>query len=97
MKVILNQVIELKNFREGSARISKTFNSNVIPHKGDIIVDTVWKADDEQVVDSVEINYQGDECYVYLPKVVLDSNDKVVLDNYLEMTALHGWTCPFKI
>jgi hypothetical protein len=97
MKVILNQVVELKNFRKGTARISKTFNSNVIPHKGDVIVDSVWKSDDEQVVDLVEINYQDDQCFVYLPKIVLQTDDKVVLDEYINMTALHGWECPFKI
>ncbi|HDR4614610.1 TPA: hypothetical protein QCQ90_002169 [Bacillus cereus] len=97
MKVILNQVIELENFREGYARITKTFESNVIPHKGDIIVDSVWKADDEQVVESVSINYHDNECHVDLPKVVLPSNDKAVLDEYLEMTELHGWESPIKI
>ncbi|MED4267331.1 hypothetical protein [Priestia megaterium] len=91
MEIILSQLVHLEPMNEGWTTVKKSFESNVIPHKGDYITDSVWKADDEQEVASVEINYQENYCYVHLKPIELKTNDENVLRDYVKMTKLHGW------
>ncbi|MBZ9688382.1 hypothetical protein G9F72_018800 [Clostridium estertheticum] len=97
MKIILSQQITLGDFRKGLRNVTKTFESNVVPHKGDFISDSVWKDPYEYEVQEVNINYQQDECYVQLPLIKLETNDKESLKGYIEMTRLHEWVCAVEV
>lgn len=97
MKIRLSQHIQLMDFNNGWATITKTFNSTVIPHKGDLITDTVWKDPYEYEVTEVIISYQFDECYVSLKPVVLKTNKKEILKKYIEKVKLTGWECSMDI
>lgn len=91
MKVVLYQTVQLKIFNKGWTTFIKSFESSTIPHKGDFIEDTIWKADDFQEVQSVVINYQNNFCYVNLPLVILNTEDRVKLTEYENMARLHNW------
>ncbi|USK66294.1 hypothetical protein [Peribacillus frigoritolerans] len=94
MKIKLSQMIQLEDFRKGSISINKTFDSNILPRIGDRILDSVWKYDDQEIfVETVEINYQDNECYIGLTKITLNTLEKHSLKDYKDMTALHGWEC----
>ena len=43
MKIKITQHMKLADFNNGWTTISKTFTSNIIPHKGDLLMDTFWK------------------------------------------------------
>lgn len=96
MNIILSQAVMLEDFRKGHVNIYKEFTSNVIPHKGDYITDTCFKDPYEFEVVQVVLNYQQDECMVYLPPIIIESDDKQALLNYVNMTELHNWSCPTK-
>ncbi|WP_214770837.1 hypothetical protein [Exiguobacterium sp. s133] len=91
MKIVLYQTVHLKTFNKGSTVLTKFFESNTIPHKGDFIEDSIWKAGDDQEVQSVVINYQKNVCYVNLSPVTLNTEDKVKLTEYENMAKLHEW------
>lgn len=93
MKVTIMQQIQLKDFQKGWRSITKEFETNIIPHKGDFITDSVWKDPFEYEVVEVNINYQEDECYISLSAIILETNDKDRLRGYIEMTKLHNWKC----
>ncbi|WP_316572140.1 hypothetical protein [Neobacillus sp. YIM B06451] len=54
-------------------------------------MDSVWKADEEPEVVSVEIHYEDNWCMVHLKPVHLNTNDPAFLKDYVKMTKLHGW------
>lgn len=91
MKVILSQLIGLKTFNKGCFSIRKEFETNIIPHVGDSIGDSVWKDPSEHKVVEVIINYQEDECYVSLECIKFDHDDKEVLKQWFDMVKLHDW------
>lgn len=91
MRIILSQLISLKTFNKGSFIIKKEFKSNVIPHAGDKICDSVWKDPSEYVVVETNINYSEDECYVNLEMVKFDHDNKAMLKEWYNIAKLHGW------
>lgn len=93
MKIILMQQIQLEDFRKGWRNITKEFESNIVPHKGDLISDSVWKDPYEYEVVEININYSENECYVSLAPIKLETNDIEHLKKYTEMTKLHHWEC----
>lgn len=90
MIVLLTQKITLLKKSEYT-NIMKKFESNVIPHKGDYIEDSVWKDPFEYQVEEITINYEESECYVELPEVLINSNDRKDLDDYVENSKSYGW------
>jgi hypothetical protein len=91
MKIRLSQVISLKTYSEGTISISKEFQSNIIPHKGDMIGDSVWKDPYEHEVDEVIIDYSQDTCFVSLEMIKMDHDNIEVLKEWKQMVKLHGW------
>lgn len=96
MEIKISHQIQLKDFRQGLVNLYKTFESNVIPHKGDFITDSCFKDPYEHEVIEVIIDYQENKCYVTLKPIVAETNDKQALINYVKMAELHGWECPIK-
>lgn len=93
MKITLMQQVLLKDKINTFRDIYKEFESNVIPHKGDMICDPVWKEPYEYEVIGVSINYNENNCYVRLPFIELESNDEKCVKEYIKMAKLHGWKC----
>lgn len=91
MKVRLSQVIGLANFKDGHISISKEFESNIIPHKGDYIADLVWDEPYQYKVSEVVIDYSQNTCYVTLAMIVLESSDLQALKKFKEIAELHNW------
>lgn len=92
MKVILSQVIGLKTWNKGCFNMRKEFDTDIIPHVGDSIGDSVWKDPYEYKVIEVIINYQEDKCYVVLDCIKFDHDDKEILSQWCDMVKLHGWS-----
>ena len=95
MQIILIQQINLKDINNGFKQIQKRINSNIIPHKGDYIADMAWNETEKYEVTKVIINYQEDYVQVWLKTINLETNDKLVLEDYVKMTKLYGWVCDF--
>lgn len=87
------QQVMLKDNIPSFRQITKTFESDIIPHTGDYICDSVWKDPYEQEVLQVTINYQESECYVQLPVIALDTDRVEAIKEYIEMAKLHEWEC----
>ncbi|MDB2104006.1 hypothetical protein PMW00_13370 [Clostridium paraputrificum] len=92
MKVMLSQVIGLKTFNKGCFSMRKEFETNIIPHVGDYIEDSVWKDPYEYKVIETIINYQENQCYVSLECIKFDHDNKEVLKEWCDMVKLHGWS-----
>ncbi|NFI05958.1 hypothetical protein FC959_16620 [Clostridium botulinum] len=90
MKIRLAQLISLNPVSKGCFSMNKEFESDIIPHAGDKIGDSVWKDPYEHEVIEVVINYQENICYVTLESIELASIQW--LDEWREMVKLHGWT-----
>ena len=90
MIIVLTQKITLLKKSEYT-NIIKTFDSNVIPHKGDFIQDLAWKDPFEYEVEEVTINYEENQCYAELPEILINSNDRKDLENYIVNIKNFGW------
>lgn len=90
MMVLLIQKITLLRKSEYT-NIMKTFESNIIPHKGDYIEDSAWNDPFEYQVQEVTLNYEENECYVELPEILINSNDRKDLDKYIENIKSFRW------
>ena len=90
MEIVLTQKITLLKKSEYT-NIMKTFNSNIIPHKGDYIEDIAWKDPFEYEVKEVTINYEENQCYVELPEILISSNDRKNLEDYIKNVKNFGW------
>lgn len=95
MEIILIQQINLKDINNGFKQIQKRLNSNIIPHKGDYIADMAWNETEKYEVTKVIINYQEGYVMVWLETIILETNEKSMLEEYVKMTKLHGWACDF--
>jgi hypothetical protein len=68
--------------------IKKHFESNIIPHVGDMIEDPLYKDPYEMAVTEVIINYNDNICTVSIePIKVLNE----YLDMYRKAAQSHGW------
>lgn len=87
MLLIIDQCI----FFEGCKcpyTMRKTFHSDIIPHKGDFIEDSVWKQPCK--VFEVTINYEDNTCYVCLEKETYNIPE-TRKDEIAHMIKLHNW------
>lgn len=87
------QQIQLEEDIRSYRTIAKSFDSNVIPHKGDFISDTAFIDPYEYEVIDVTFSDTEDECYVSLSPVVIQTGDINQLKSYIEMTSWHKWEC----
>ncbi|MDU7365406.1 hypothetical protein [Clostridium sp.] len=92
MNVVLSQVIGLKTWNKGCFTMRKEFDTNIIPHVGDSIGDSVWKDPYEHKVMEVIINYQENKCLITLECIKFEHDDKNILKQWCEMVKLHGWS-----
>ena len=93
MEITLLQQILLKGKPNTYRSLYKKFKSNIIPHKGDMITDSVWKDPYQYEVHEVAINYDANECYVTLGCIELDSVNMEHIKHYIKMAKLHRWEC----
>lgn len=91
MIIKLSQNVFLKDRPRTFRTAHKSFDSNVIPRKGDFISDTAFKAPYEHEVVEVTIDYQDDVCYVSLHSVEIESEDEAAVLRYLEIYKMHDW------
>lgn len=68
----------------------KTYESFVVPRRGDFIEDPIWKDPYEYKVNKVTIDYDSGECYVevenYQDEIPADRKEE-----FVKMASLHGW------
>lgn len=95
MEIILTRLISLHDDAVNSRNVRKTFKSEVIPHKGDFIYSTAFERDEEVEVGSVFIDYERNECFVYLVPLSIESDEIKHLKQTVAMYMLHGWECGF--
>lgn len=89
MKICISQqIIPKSDFREFK-QISKEFESNIIPHKGDKIADRFYKEPYEYDVVECTIDYQENKCYVTLASINVETKDEV--NEQIKISKLHGW------
>ena len=90
MKIILSQVIGLKESKRDCFLIKKEYESNIIPQVGWEIYDSLWKDPSEYEVIQVILNYKNNECQVALSSIKLEGN-KEYLKEWYDLVKLHGW------
>ena len=95
MKLIISQIVE---FEEEKIPHSwrKEIETDIIPHKGDFIEDSLWKDPGEYEVVETLINYSEDYCMASVEKYCI----KIPADRREEfehMAELHGWKPLWKI
>jgi hypothetical protein len=95
MDIIVIQEVQLKDIGSGFKQIRKTFNSNIIPRKGDYISDILWEEPDKYEVTQVIINYQEAHVQVWVQPIRLETNDKEALEKYNEKAKSYKWECDF--
>lgn len=95
MEIILSRLIVLFDNTVTSRTVTKTFESDVIPHKGDFINSTAFEIDEEVEVSSVFIDYERNKCYVYLDPLSIESDNTKYLKQTVDMYMHHEWKCEF--
>ncbi|MGA4518393.1 hypothetical protein ACPA0F_14055 [Solibacillus silvestris] len=95
MKILLTRLIILTDEVVNARYVTKTFNSDVIPHNGDFIHSTAFETDEEVEVSSVFIDYEQNQCQVYLNPLTIESDDIKYLKQTVDVYLLHGWECGF--
>ncbi|MGE7624607.1 hypothetical protein ACQKMD_16580 [Viridibacillus sp. NPDC096237] len=95
MEITISRLIILFDNAVNSRTVTKTFESDVIPHEGDFIYSTAFERDEEVEVSSVFIDYERNECYVYLDPLSIESDDIKYLKQTVDMYMLHEWKCEF--
>lgn len=89
MKVIIAQTVMFEN-DNFPYTWRKTVETDVIPHKGDSIEDSLWKDPGEYEVVETIINYQERFCYVTVQnyKYVVPQSRK---EEFKKIAESHGW------
>ncbi|MDR3627128.1 MAG: hypothetical protein P4L45_09855 [Ignavibacteriaceae bacterium] len=78
MKILL--MIKITNKEDDSKigfpyHLQKSFESNVIPHKNDIIEDCTWEEPQHKIKEII-INYEDDICCIELEEMVADDSQE---------------------
>lgn len=89
MQLIIYQIVEFEGEKFPHSW-RKEIETSIIPHKGDVIEDPLWKDPGEYEVVETLINYSKDYCMVsvaeYDNKVPVDRKDE-----FAHLAKLHGW------
>ena len=95
MKIIVSQPVVIEGDRFPH-RWHKEFDSDVIPHNGDYVQDTLWEGDEYYKVTEVIIHYELNECYVtisqYETEIPADRKDY-----FADMANSHEWECSWRL
>ena len=93
MRIQLIQYIQTKddNFPHP---IYKYFDSDIIPHKGYYISDSIWTETTQYKVDEVVIDYATNKCTITLEKC---EEEWKTFAAFLDMAKLHKWTNNFEM
>lgn len=89
MKICISQQIIPKSDFRKFKQISKEFESNIIPHKGDKISDRFFKDPTEYDVVECIIDYQENKCYVALAPINVETESEVTYQ--INVAKAHGW------
>jgi hypothetical protein len=92
MRIVIEQQIMLKDISSSFRPVYKFFDSNVVPHVGDKIGDGAYKDPYEYEVVEVILDYNEDKAYVTLHVIELESEDRNLVAEWVNMFKLHGWT-----
>jgi hypothetical protein len=95
MEITLFRLIILKENAHQSRNVTKSFNSEVIPRNGDFIVSTAFERDEEVKVTGISIDYEQNQCTVYLEPLSINSEDIKHLKQIVDMYMLHDWQCSY--
>lgn len=95
MKITICRTLWLKEIASKTRSVTKTFESEIVPHKGDYIYSSAFHRDEEVEVVQVFIDYENNECMVYLKPFSIDSEDMEHLKNLVDVYLLHDWECQF--
>lgn len=89
MKIEIIQYVCFDNPNKNFRIISKTFDSNIIPNKGDFISDPLFKKDDGYEVKNININYSRNICYITISPYPIQTEEE--LKDYVQIAKLHDW------
>ncbi|MCM3202704.1 hypothetical protein [Bacillus cereus] len=89
MKIVFFQPICIDGVASSYETVYKKEESTIIPHKGDMIADLLFKKPNE--VTEVTINYSEDECIVYLSPLKLDKGGPHSVEDYISAAVSHDW------
>lgn len=95
MEIRLCRTLWLNEIASKTRTVTKTFQSNIIPHKGDYIFSTAFHRDEEVEVVQVIIDYEINSCMVYLEPLSLPTDDIDKLKELVDVYIAHAWDCPF--
>ncbi|MDR5025383.1 hypothetical protein FOL75_26710 [Bacillus thuringiensis] len=89
MKILFFQPICIDGVASSYKHVYKKEESTIIPHKGDMIEDSLFKKPNEVI--EVTINYTEDECTVNLSPLKLDKGGPHNVEDYVNVAVSHGW------
>ena len=89
MKIFLFQLVKFEgdNFPYSW---TKEYDSELIPHKGDFVEDSLWKDPGEYEVQKVIMNYDENRCYVVL-SVFEPELPQSRREEFAKIANSHGW------
>lgn len=96
MDIHLSQTITTGDGQSGRQLI-KSFASQPVPSVGFKIKDIAFSDPSEYEVINVAINYENEDCFVYLEPILLESNDTEDLKDFIREYVIHGWECPIPL
>lgn len=94
MKITISQHVEI----QGEPPIhywSKDYETVLLPNKGIMIEDSLWKDPGSYEVCDVTVNYQENVCYVAVKQysTKISEHEKAEFAN---IANLHGWKCSWE-
>ena len=95
MKIILSQPVKVEG-EPDVHRVSKEYESDIMPVVGAIVEDPLWKDTDEYKITDFSICYYDNSCYVGLEKY----NDEIPKDRkeiWANMAKSHGWNASWNL
>ena len=95
MKIILSQPVKVEG-EPDVHRVSKEYESDIMPVVGAIVEDPLWKDTDEYKITDFSICYYDNSCYVGLEKY----NDEIPKDRkeiWANMAKSRGWKASWNL
>ncbi len=92
MNIVISQQIKATGVNEYT-KVSRTFESEAIPHIGHKIMDAAFGDMLYYEVEDVMLDYSVAECWVVLPSVTIHTSDVEDLRDAAREYESHGWVC----
>lgn len=96
MDVFISQKISIDS-SDISRKLVKSFDSKITPHVNCRILDAAFSESRGYVAVDVEINYEEEECWVYIEPITLYDADTSDLREFVADYISHGWECPIPL